>query len=235
MSPIQRNSLVEQTIATMRERIATGDWPLGDRIPTEAELIGQLGVGRNTVREATRALGHAGLLESRQGDGTYVRAKSELVGALRRRVSSARMLEVLEVRRALEGEAASLAAQRRTPEDLASLNSALEHRLACWQAGDEQAFIDADLALHKAVVAAANNPMLAELYDEITDTLRATIEFSTLVRDLDGSEVPAIHDQLIDAIRIGDATAARAETEKLLERHIAAQQEERRDPADSPA
>ena len=80
----KRTGLVDQVIEQMRELVASGEWPLNQRIPPEAELVNALGVGRNTVREAVRALAHAGLFEVRQGDGTFVRATSELSGAVRR-------------------------------------------------------------------------------------------------------------------------------------------------------
>lgn len=226
-SLIPRHSLTERVIDAMRERISDGRWQVGDRIPTEPELVDMLGVGRNTVREATRALVHAGLLEARQGQGTYVRATSELAVALRRRATSARMLEVLEVRRALESEAAGLAAQRRTANDLARIDRAAAERLARLEAGDQPGLIDADLALHHAIVAAAHSPMLVELYREITEAVRSTIHNATVERDLSDADVPTIHVPVIEAIRAGDATAARVQTRAYLEPHIAAQQAER--------
>jgi DNA-binding FadR family transcriptional regulator len=218
--PLPRYSLTEQAIEALRERIAGGVWPVGGRIPTGAELGATLGVGRNTVREATRALVHAGLLETRQGDGTYVRANSELAGAMRRRAASARTLEVLEVRRALETEAAALAAQRRTDDDLSRLEAARTERLARWEAGDIDGVVDGDLALHRAVVAAAHSPMLAELYDQISLALRDAIRHLTINRGVSDDDLASVHDKLIDAIRTGDAKSARAETIAYLERHI---------------
>ncbi len=219
--PLPRYSLTEQAIEALREQIAGGVWPVGGRIPTEGELVATLGVGRNTVREATRALVHAGLLETRQGDGTYVRANSELAGAIRRRAASARTLEVLEVRRALETEAAGLAAERRTDEDLSRLQAARTERLARWEAGDIDGVVDGDLALHRAVVAAAHSPMLAELYDQISLALRDAIEHLTVNSELADDDLARVHDKLIEAIRRGDAKSARAETVAYLERHIA--------------
>jgi len=84
LTSTRRSGLVDQVIDQLRQAIADGEWPVGQRIPAEPELVAALGVGRNTVREAVRALSHAGLLEVRQGDGTFVRATSELSGALRR-------------------------------------------------------------------------------------------------------------------------------------------------------
>ena len=78
LATTRRTGLVDQVIEQMRKAISSGEWPVGQRIPAEPELVSALGVGRNTVREAVRALAHAGLLEVRQGDGTFVRATSEL-------------------------------------------------------------------------------------------------------------------------------------------------------------
>ena len=69
----RREPLADQVIAQLRTQITSGEWPVGSRIPTEVELVEQLGVARNTVREAVRALAHNGLLDIRQGSGTYVR------------------------------------------------------------------------------------------------------------------------------------------------------------------
>lgn len=74
----RRSALADQVIAQLRAQITSGEWPMGSRIPTEPELVEQLGVARNTVREAVRALAHNGLLDIRQGSGTYVVATSEL-------------------------------------------------------------------------------------------------------------------------------------------------------------
>jgi DNA-binding FadR family transcriptional regulator len=71
MSPLaspQRTPLVDQVITQLRGQIASGEWPVGSKIPTEPELVEQLGVARNTVREAVRALAHAVLLDIRQGN-----------------------------------------------------------------------------------------------------------------------------------------------------------------------
>src|SRR5262252_1258771 len=99
----QRSSLVPQVIAQLRSQILSGEWAVGSRIPPEPDLAAALGVGRNTLREA-------GLLERRQGSGTYVVGARELAGAVARRIADAQIVEVIEVRRAFEVEAARLAA-----------------------------------------------------------------------------------------------------------------------------
>src|SRR3954452_15112730 len=170
-----RSSLVPQVIEQLRAQITSGEWAVGSRIPPEPDLAAALGVGRNTLREAVLALAHAGLLERRQGSGTYVVGDTELTGAVARRVAAARIADVIEVRRALEVEAARLAAQRRTPEDMAALDAALVAREAAWAGGGATAFVEADVVLHMAVVAAAHNQVLAELYHDFREALRDSL------------------------------------------------------------
>src|ERR1700759_1625593 len=77
----RRVGVIDEVLAQMEDLVASGEWPVGSRIPPEPELVGHLGVGRNSVREAVRALSHAGVLEARQGDGTYVRSAGGVGGA----------------------------------------------------------------------------------------------------------------------------------------------------------
>src|SRR3954454_4793108 len=115
LAPVPRHrTLADETIAHLRAQITSGTWPVGSRIPTEPELVEQLEVARNTVREAVRALAHNGLLDIRQGSGTYVLATSELAGVMHRRFADADPRHIAELRSTLESSAARLAAERRT-------------------------------------------------------------------------------------------------------------------------
>jgi DNA-binding FadR family transcriptional regulator len=145
--------------------IESGEWPVGSRIPPEQHLVEQLGVGRSTVREAVRALEHAGLLEPRRGDGTYVRAQHGLSAALMRRTKVANAVEVLEVRDSIERHAARAAATRRTRADLEQITTALAERHAARERGDEEAFLAADKEFHTAIIAATHNSVLLELWE----------------------------------------------------------------------
>ncbi|WP_214106990.1 FadR/GntR family transcriptional regulator [Acrocarpospora catenulata] len=200
----QRASLVDQVIEQLKEQITSGSWQLHGKIPTETVLAEQLGVGRNTVREAVRALTHAGLLDCRQGDGTYVRATSELSGAMARRLRAAEQLEILEVRRALEVEAARLAATRRTDADIVVMETALARREAAWSSRDPDAFVEADLAFHVSVVQATHNRVLIDLYADFSAALRASI--AAAGGSLEQNYIP--HDGIVRAIAAGDAAAA---------------------------
>ena len=213
----RRSSLVDQVIEQLRTEIAGGGWPVGEKIPTEPVLSETLGVGRNTVREAVRALTHAGLLESRQGDGTYVRATSELSGAVRRRLETAELVEILEVRRGLEVEAARLAAVRRTDADIAAIALALARRDAAWADGDHTTFVEADLVFHTAVVEATHNQVLTDLYGDFSTALRASIGAAgTLLEHEDVS-----HGPIAAAIESADPEAATEAAAACLDQIIA--------------
>jgi DNA-binding FadR family transcriptional regulator len=209
-----RQTLVRQAIESLREQIAAGAWPLGSRIPTEPRLAEALGVGRNTVREAVRALVHAGILECRQGSGTYVISTDELAGAVARRCATAEWRETVEVRRAFEVEAARLAALRRTPDDLLRLDRALADREAAWRAGDLTQFVEADMTLHRAILAAAHNDMLAELYASIGAAMRATVAEAVGPQMHPDQHVD--HARLVMAIRDGDPDRAAREAAAYL-------------------
>ncbi|MEJ8547510.1 FadR/GntR family transcriptional regulator [Brevibacillus borstelensis] len=200
-----RMSLVEQVVAQIDSLIQSGDWPVGTRIPPEPELVNQLGVSRNTVREAVRALVHTGMLETRQGDGTYVCSSSELGAALQRRFQRCALEETLEARYALEQEAARLAAARRTQEDV----EAMRGWLAASEAADHaQTYIEADVQLHLSIVKAAHNSILLELYEHMTEAIHQSIGetvgkvvFSSTSKRL--AQHKKIHRELVDAIVAG--------------------------------
>lgn len=204
-----RTSLVDSVVDQLRTQLADGEWAVGDRIPTEHELAQQLGVGRNTVREAVRALVHTGLLEPRQGDGTYVRSRSELAAAMQRRLRRSAALDAYEVRASLERDAARYAALRRTDDDLAALRAALGGRTRAWQAQDTEALIEADVTFHQKVAAAAHNPVLAELYDYFSDALRSTLSSVMRAPLPDAVRLQnAAHVTIVDAIAARDPDAA---------------------------
>jgi DNA-binding FadR family transcriptional regulator len=221
LATTRRTGLVDQVIDQLRAAVAQGEWPLGERIPTEVELGEQLGVGRNTIREAVRALAHTGLLEVRQGDGTYVRATSEVSGAIRRLCGS-ELREVLQVRRTLEAEGARLAALSRTEEEVAELWSLLARRETELRERRWEDFARTDAEFHTAVVRAGHNGLLTELHRGLTEVITASVAAtSSITPGVD--HVPEIgHEGLAEAIAERDPDRAAAEAcgflDELLER-----------------
>ncbi|MEU4227204.1 FCD domain-containing protein [Nonomuraea sp. NPDC026600] len=214
--------LVEQATEHLREQITGGHWPIGTRIPGENALAKTLGVGRSTVREALRALAGAGLVQARQGSGVFVIA-TEPAEDWSTRLRRAAITDVYEVRMMVETQAARLAATRRTDEDLVSLEAALRARRAA-AGGDDGGFVDADIALHAAVVAAARNPVLDDLFAEFAPRLRGrlvdVVELLGL-RHADPNPGDDAHAGLVDAIRRGDGEAASRILQTELEQTLA--------------
>ncbi|TWP45003.1 FadR family transcriptional regulator [Lentzea tibetensis] len=220
LATTRRAGLVDQVIEQMRATITSGEWPVGQRIPPEPELVTALGVGRNTVREAVRALSHAGLLEVRQGDGTFVRATSELSGAVRRMCGS-ELRDVLQVRRTLEVEGARLAATHRTDTELATLTTLLGQRDTALAAQDWEKVVETDTAFHQLLVRSSHNALLAELYQGLSEAVRASVAASVDTSLPFHNQVS--HTGLLEAVRAGDPAKAAAEAggflEDLLQKH----------------
>ncbi|QFU87552.1 FadR/GntR family transcriptional regulator [Amycolatopsis sp. YIM 10] len=209
LATTRRTGLVDQVIGQLREAVTAGEWPVGERIPPESELVTALGVGRNTVREAVRALSHSGLLEVRQGDGTYVRATSEVSGAVRRLCGS-ELREVLQVRRTLEVEGARMAATERTEAELANLTELLRIRDAALAEKRFDEFVQADASFHLAVVQCGHNNLLTELYRGLSEVVAASVEATKHADNVS-------HTGLLEAIADGDPERAVTEASGFLD------------------
>ncbi|MBX7445040.1 MULTISPECIES: FadR/GntR family transcriptional regulator [unclassified Arthrobacter] len=164
LSPSVRPPLADEVTAKLREMVHSGEWALNQRIPSEPELMARLGVSRGTLRESVKALAHGGMLEVRRGDGTYVRATSEMSGAARRMYQDHTEQHILEVRLGLDTQAARLAARHATDDDVTALRALLATRDQAWKNGDFEAWAEADWGFHVRVAQASANPLLHELY-----------------------------------------------------------------------
>ncbi|MCU1687561.1 MAG: GntR family transcriptional regulator [Amycolatopsis sp.] len=218
LATTRRTGLVDQAIEQLRDAVRQGEWPIGQRIPTEPELAAQLGVGRNTVREAVRALAHSGLLEVRQGDGTYVRATSEVSGAVRR-LCGDELREVLQVRRTLEVEGARLAAAARTEGEMSSLTALLDERDAAERERRFDDFVRTDAEFHLTVVQCGHNTLLTELYRGLTEVVTASVAATSSEHPTYSGTIE--HRGLLHAIAQQDPAAAAAEAAGFLDELLA--------------
>lgn len=207
MQPATRVTAVDSAIQQMRSQIANGFWPVGSRIPAEQELTRTLGISRAPLREATRALVHAGLLVSRQGDGTYVVATDESAVALHRRLRRTEVIDILEVRRGLDVSAVRLASLRRRKSDLAEIEAHLAERRVATANRDQEVFARADAEFHMAIAAASHNTLLVDLYRGIFTAIQVSVDCEQSLAFAAESEVDD-HEALFDAIKSRDATRA---------------------------
>ncbi|ORI18205.1 FadR/GntR family transcriptional regulator [Rhodococcus sp. 1168] len=205
MQQVQRSSLISQVTAQLRAEIVAKRWPVGSRIPAEPELCELTGTGRNTVREAVQALVHAGMLERRQGSGTYVMTVSDLGGALGKYFADAQDRDVTELRRTLEVTAATLAAERADGDDIRALREALAARNLAWTTRSRDDAIAIDAQFHRAIVAASHNAIYLEFYDSLLPVIRRTMHHHAAEHD---SDYVGEHAALVEAVAAGDPLRA---------------------------
>ncbi|CAL9407710.1 HTH-type transcriptional regulator LutR [Streptomyces sp. enrichment culture] len=205
-------TVTDEAIEKIKGMIVSGALRPGDRLPRESELAAELGLSRNSLREAVRALSLIRILDVRQGDGTYVTSLDPqlLLEALSFVVDFHRddtVLEFLAVRRILEPAATALAATRLGEEQLDALAKQLD------DLGDEPSVEDlvaADLDFHRAVVRGAGNSVLCSLLDGLSGpTTRARVRHGLTQEDAVGRTLRE-HRAILAALRDRDAEAARS-------------------------
>jgi DNA-binding FadR family transcriptional regulator len=214
--PARSSTLSAQVARQLEQLITSGEWPVGKRIPPESELVAQLGLSRNTVREALRSLVHTGMLEARVGDGTYVSALSELQTPFVRRVNRARLEDAVELRAVLERSVAGLAARRCDPRQAVRLRKLVAALRAASRSGNPPAFVAADSALHEAILGCADNALLAEVYEHLGRALKLSASPQLWDQALAAKEI-GLHEALVEAIVEGDAVGAETAATALVE------------------
>lgn len=195
-----------RVVHTLGERIAGGALAPGDPLPTEEELVSELGVGRSVLREAMKVLAGKGLLESRTRAGTRVRAREawhlmdpDVLGwRYQNSPGLADLNDLAGLRIALEPGAARLAAMQARPEDIQGIEEALAAMRAC--AADPEAFIAADLAFHGAVFCASGNALLVHLHRMMAIALAAVRHVHTHDPERYSASL-ARHERVLAAIR----------------------------------
>jgi GntR family transcriptional repressor for pyruvate dehydrogenase complex len=202
------------------ERISSGEWPEGTRLPTEVEMADQFGVSRTVVREALLRLRIDGLVASKQGAGTRViGAPSQRVLEFAKPGSVADIQRCYEFRVGVEGEAARLAAQRCSKSRIAEIEAALEAMDRCIAAGGMGA--DEDIAFHLAVAQASENDYFVRTINSVTQAIHVGIAIAATLSTRSTRErlstANAEHRGIFDAIRYGDADLARERMQTHIE------------------
>lgn len=202
-----------------------GTYPIGARLPVEADLAAELSVGRSTVREAVKMLVSKGLLAVAPRRGTVVREAIDWhqldPHLLNWRFADGEERDTLmrhlnEIRSVFEPLAAQLAAQRRTDADMTAIYRALADMR---DANPEtEAAVDADVRFHEAVATAANNPLLRQLALSLESALRHTFDVATLgIKDAYRTNL-GVHQDIADAIARQDSVKAAGASRTLIAR-----------------
>ena len=201
-----------QVVDFVRRQIEGGRLKPGDRLPAERDLAEEIGVSRPSLRSGLQTLQALGVIQSRQGAGTFIAAGPPRLGGAPLSFLAAlhgfTRDEMFEARRVLELGAASLAAERATLEKITVLADEVAAMFASLD--DPQEFLIHDVQFHKAVASASGNPVLATLIETISglvyETRRLTVE-----RAHDLKESAEMHRRIYRAIKAGDAEKARDE------------------------
>jgi GntR family transcriptional repressor for pyruvate dehydrogenase complex len=215
--PVSSIPLADAIADQVKEMILNGTFKPGDRLPTENELMHQFNVGRSTVREALKSLAMAGLVESRRTSGTFVTTSYR--GFLNDKVrwtallNEREILNITQVRLALEGHAAMLAAERATPEEKTKIEELIQELELHLNEPDEAARIDLDF--HVAIAEASHNKLLLTLVLSLRNLIHDFLKLG-YVRRRTSDIILKEHRRLFAAIQAGDAETA----EQAMRAHL---------------
>lgn len=204
--------VTDQAIEKIKQMIVAGELRPGDKLPKERDLAERLGLSRNSLREAVRALTLIRVLETRQGDGTYVTSLEPhiLLDVMSFAIELSHdrsVLQLLEVRRVLEPAATAMAATRITEEELAKAHARLDDlRLDA----PVEVLVDADLDFHRIIVKASGNPVLATLVERITSQTVRARQWRAVTDENVFKRMQREHQAIYNALEAGDAELARA-------------------------
>jgi GntR family transcriptional repressor for pyruvate dehydrogenase complex len=201
-----------QVVAYVRSLIDRGELGPGDQLPAERELAIHIGVSRPTVRAGLRALSAMGVVQSRHGSGTFIPAGPPSLGtealSFLAALHGLTREEMYEARRILEVGACGLAAERATPDQIATLSEEVAGMFATMENPD--LFLVHDINFHRAVAAASGNPIVASLVEMVSALYyESRRETAARASDLDLRDAAEMHRRIYQAIRAQDAETAR--------------------------
>lgn len=215
MSIIQKKSLASEVAERLQKQITTGAFKVGDKLPTEPQLMKTYGVGRSTIREAIKIISNLGFMDVQQGVGTFVKSKTGHE-PISQRMKRADIHELDEVRKILELKIAEKAAMMRNRQDISKINKFLSERGRTSKEGLLAACIEADVNFHISIAEASHNTILADLYKIAATHL--TKGFKNLYTDtVPFAKSQAFHEQLAQAIIAKDYKKAHAIALKIIE------------------
>lgn len=205
---IKRVNVTSQVVDYLKKNIESGNWTVGEKIPSENQMTEELGVSRSSIRTALQYLIGLGVLESVHGKGTYlINSRVENWDETENKITSedCRDIEkVLEFRKILEPDACRLAVEKRTPEIITALETYLE-QMQMFQ-GNREKFVNADLKFHEVICRSTGNTLLEKSLHKVFQETRQNHE---QMNELFGYDSGIhYHAQILKAFKNGNADAA---------------------------
>ncbi len=216
-------SLADQVSQQIQQAILTHQLAVGDRLPTEPQLMAHFGVGRSTIREAVRVLVNLGLLKVQQGKGTTIISDSlPLDQDINNTFKTAPIIEAYEARKSLELGIVHLACHNRTADDLKAMAYYLEVRAAAARRLAFDAYRQADQDFHEAISTACHNQIMIDIYAAFWQSFKDRFS-EKFTKTEHYEEQTNIHENILNAINQQDPVQASQWVEKnisLLEQLI---------------
>ena len=213
---VRKEGVSAQVFNQLKAQIIQGSWKPGDKLPSEGELSEMFGVSRVSIREALQRLATLGLLETRHGEGTYVRgltAESYLNGLLPALVlEKCDIIDVLEYRLTMERGIMALAVEKSTDEDIELLE--LQYKRMLDNINNSSEFAMADMDFHLCLAKATGNQVLFKVNSIIQDILLASME--NIVQLLGTNDGIEYHRRILDALKARESEKA----QNLIEEHV---------------
>jgi len=211
--PNDKQRLTETVTQFVIDRVAERVYRPGDSLPSESDLAKRLNVSKPVVREALGRLAALGIVQIQQGKPTTVRGLSvaplDQFLRLAVRATDNGLREAVELRRAIEVEIASLAAERATPLQIEPVEAAVEKMRESID-GDFERWLQGDFAFHVALARCSGNALLEHLVNALAETIKFTQRALGVQRDLrDPVATVARHQAIVDALKARDPAAAR--------------------------
>ena len=212
---VKRYPLSKQVSDKLEAMIESGDYKVGEKIPTEPQLMEIFQVSRNTIREAVKSLTWAGVLEVKQGDGTYVRSSDRFDANMKQKYAQVSLKDIAEARNSIEVTISRIAAIRRNEDDIEQIAEALRKRKGLKENIKENT--KADIDFHMCIAEASHNTILIDLYRSISYYLEEQIAERHMVSKLKVEEIDELHEKLFLAIKEGKPDMAEMSSRDILD------------------
>lgn len=218
IKPVEKSKVIDTVFADMMDMIVTGHWKVGDKIPSENELKDQFRVSRNSVKQAIHRISALGLLEARQGGGTFVKMidTSFYLNVLIPTVllGAHNAIKMFEFQKGIQIECARLACEKRTDEQVEALRDCIDGMRMNLNNREDTRFLESDMKYHTIISQMSQN----ELFIKTTEIIESLLYFSLqkIVYRFSRNRSIDYHQKVADAIGMRDARLA----SDLMDEHL---------------